>query len=266
MSIEERAALAAERNNLSKILVSYSIVAIMLLLASAFVFTVTVTLSLTAADTRIDKVIGIADKVISSFFPLVGAWVGTVVAFYFARDNFIVATQSAQALLRKEPVDPLSLKSAESSMIPLAKATVKRGSEATLKATTLRALLTEMADKNVSRLPLLFEDDRPFAVLHADRIRQFFAEKGAAIDQAEATLQTMLADPEYARWLPASYALVGPSTSLSDGWTAIQTQKMRMGRLGCRDALVTKNGKADEAVVGFLTDEVINRERLTATQ
>jgi hypothetical protein len=40
------------------------------------------------------------DKVFSALVPLFGTWAGTILAFYFARENFDSANQSVQRLVR----------------------------------------------------------------------------------------------------------------------------------------------------------------------
>src|SRR4051812_10658430 len=46
--------------------------------------------------------------VFSSVLPLLGTWVGTVLAFYFARENLEAATESTLALAGRETAQPVA--------------------------------------------------------------------------------------------------------------------------------------------------------------
>jgi uncharacterized Tic20 family protein len=48
-----------------------------------------------------NEAVGHLSALLASILPLLGAWVGTIIAFYFARDNFDAATRNTSALLRQ---------------------------------------------------------------------------------------------------------------------------------------------------------------------
>src|SRR5262245_9265333 len=60
-----------------------------------------------------------AIDILTMVLPMIGTWVGTVLAFYFAKDNLLAATQSTKELLglnerlQKIPVEQAALRLAD---------------------------------------------------------------------------------------------------------------------------------------------------------
>ena len=95
MPAAPKAADASTRKWLAVGIVAASIVGVVLLSAVAI---------LAAGDERAET----SRLVFSAVLPLLGTWVGTVLAFYFARANFEAATESTLALAGIETATPVS--------------------------------------------------------------------------------------------------------------------------------------------------------------
>lgn len=263
---DDRAISATERSELSKLLVARTITAIGILLGVTFVLLAGTLIAVIwkfdanpeKANHLLEKTIAVFDKVISSFFPLVGAWVGAVVAFYFARDNFISATQSVETLLNRGEARTQNRKAVSTEMTPIAKAFKKSGTVDDLKKTPLGTLLGEMATAGVGRVVLL-EVEKPYAVLHASCLEKIILDK--QLDRTTATLDVILSDNSYSPLLSSTFALVKSTATIAEANTALNAQAAQVsgGVLGCSDVLVTATGKMEEQVVGYLTNDDIRK-------
>ena len=252
----ERAATIKERSVLSKTLVSYTLFAIFLLIifgAGLVAMAFYVAAGAPANDPRFDRALQLFDKITSAFFPLVGAWVGAVVAFYFARENFEAATRSAQTLLgTSDPVDILATKPVTSAWTEIAKVDKEQGTADELKAKTLQSLIEAMAQKGRQRLPLLTQDGKGWAIVHDATLRKFL-DSLPAEQRADATLGTMLAHTEYGPWLPLSAGYISPNATLAEAQRRMVEQAGK-NKLGCNDLFVTQDGTPATAVLGILTN------------
>ena len=100
-------------------------------------------------------IIGI-DKKIELFniiLPVAASWIGTVIAFYFGRDNFEAATQKIQEITQKTPIDILDNISVEQIMINLK--TMVSMEYAEVEKKTVKELENFLSKYNKSRLPIL---------------------------------------------------------------------------------------------------------------
>ncbi len=111
---------------------------------------------------------------------LVGTWVGTVLAFYFSKENFDAASASTQKLIDSITTrEKLSTTKARGAMIPLGKIkfmTLEKGKE--LK----NYILSELKEKflaDYNRLPILKPDGTIFCITHKSLIVEFIAEQAA---------------------------------------------------------------------------------------
>jgi hypothetical protein len=95
MPAGSRTADASTRKWLAAGIVGASIVGIVLSSAVAI---------LAAADDRADT----SRLLFSAVLPLLGTWVGTVLAFYFARENLEAAAESTLALAGRETATPVT--------------------------------------------------------------------------------------------------------------------------------------------------------------
>jgi hypothetical protein len=222
--------------------------------------------------------------VLSSVLPLVGTWVGTVLAFYFAKDNFETASRATKELLGAEG----KLKS-----IPVTKAMIiadkidafKLGSKAVMPNgsaidvpkvaddISVDSALDFLNAKNRTRLPVLESDGRCVYVAHASVLDKFCSDelRKSQGSQTIPTGQTQSAAPAGAAMASApaqcprtfkdfrqkspklfdsilGWACVPETASLADAKHAMETTP------NCQDVMVTKTGKADSPVVGWLTN------------
>lgn len=194
-----------------------------------------------------DKAVQLA---FTALLPLFGTWVGTVMAFYFAKENLAAATESTARLtgLWEKTL------SAGDAMLPVTAITAKTlKAEEALGSLSLSVLRQLMIDSGKHRLPVLDAAGVVQCLVPLSAINDYVAKKSIAAaganppDFAAVTLQSLLDDADLAPILKA-YDAVAPGDPLS------AARAKMAAKTGCKDIFVTDNGKVDGKLQGWLTD------------
>jgi hypothetical protein len=208
--------------------------------------------------------------VFTSVLPLLGTWVGTILAFYFARDNLAAATDSTIKL--QNAVAPTTEPSLTSEMIPAAQINaydMRAGDNA--GAITLDTLQRAMATVNPPsrRLPIRDATGAVVYILHDSTLTDWAARAARAAaaaaaaagaagaapaapadDRLAGTLQDLLDDPTFAGLLRA-IAWVPQNGTIS------QARAQMKAVPNCNDVFVTATGQRAEPVLGWLTNTAL---------
>lgn len=120
--------------------------------------------------------------------------------------------------------------------------------------------LHKMLGGVVTRIPVLGHDDVPVCVIHQSLLYKFLADRamapggaGQPVHAGLDTLQHFLDAKGMSALVQGAVAYVRPTMLLSEA-------KDEMERLAnCQDVLVTENGRAGEALLGWLTDAELRR-------
>jgi hypothetical protein len=195
--------------------------------------------------------------------------VGTVLAFYFAKDNFEAASRSTKEILGIEqklrsipvkdamiPIDKIdAFKLGASIAVPASGALPARtvALPASADAILVDDALDYLAAKQRNRLPILDANGAGKYVIHVStldkfRSRQLRLPANSPAAAAKWTLNDLrVNDPDSFKAILA-WATVGETATLADAKHAMETTP------DCIDVLVTKSGKGDSPVVGWLTN------------
>jgi hypothetical protein len=197
----------------------------------------------------------------NAILPLFGAWVGTVIAFYFAKDNLAAATESTArltGLLDKNL-------SAGDKMLPLsAIIRQKVDDDAAARALKLTDLASAMKSADKHRLPIVTQKEQVLYLVPLSTINDFIAQKATtaatesrnrvagqpapeAPDFSSFTFANLLDDPALGK-----VVTLFDFVAAFDLLTAARDKMAAMA--GCKDIFVTDNGKKDGALTGWLTD------------
>jgi hypothetical protein len=196
----------------------------------------------TATDTERSDT---ARLVFSSILPLLGTWVGTILAFYFARENLEAATVSTVRLAgRLAPTTPV-----REVMIPRAKITAHTvATEADAQNVKLADLQTKMGAEGHHRMPVFFGSDSVIYVIHDSTIAKFAELNGIRVaDLADETTSDLVALTDLGKQVTA-LGFVGPDANIAEARAAMRSVS------GCNDVFVTEQGQRRNAVVGWLTN------------
>jgi len=188
-----------------------------------------------------------AQVIFNTTLPVFASWVGTVLAFYFGRENFESANSQVRQIIDKlspeqraaEPIASIMRKFDVTTHVSLPAA----HGEAQVPLTDLRAKLLG----DVSRLPVVDAASAPKYMIHGSMIDRYVSGGGKETD----TLATFIAE----------CAKTGTSFDADHGFVlvsakdTIQAAKLKLERqTTCQDIFVTADGKPDQPLVGWVSN------------
>lgn len=201
------------------------------------------------------------ETIFTAVIGLVGTWVGTILAFYFSKDNFEAASKATQDLV-SQITGEQKLKSipVEDAMISMDKAHFYKlaGQE---DALTLNALIAEF--KTFNRLPILNQDLNPLYIIHKSVITRFISDvalgnlsqfnKG---DVETLTLKDFNSIPENLLQIQKGFITVRIKTNLSQ----VKAEMGQVKETLCSDVFITEDGSRTGKVIGWLTNQIITEK------
>jgi hypothetical protein len=192
--------------------------------------------------------------VFAAVVPLIGTWVGTVLAYNFSRENFEAAAQATKdtyaavaGLSTETPVVQV--------MLPVSKIVSPPpvSDDAAARALELKDLHRLMTDRNVTRLPLFTPAGVVLYVIHDADINGHALRHGlTAPDFDDKTVDDLLSDPASAAPV-TSFETVAPSSTIGEARTALQK------RPDCKDVFVTEGGGRTDKTLGWITNSLLAR-------
>jgi hypothetical protein len=187
--------------------------------------------------------------VFTAVLPLLGTWVGTVLAFYFARENLAAATDSALALQgRAETTTPVT-----SVMIPAAQfIAYDLGTTDTPETIELAKLYAKMREITPPsrRLPVRDASGAVLYVIHYSTLTAFAESVGQTTSTLDKMLDDLLANDEFKQFVNA-IGFVSEKATVSDARKEMASTKY------CNDVFVTQSGKREDRAVGWLTNTLL---------
>ncbi|EJB01767.1 hypothetical protein Rleg9DRAFT_0511 [Rhizobium leguminosarum bv. trifolii WSM597] len=222
---------------------------------------------------ELTPLVNIFDKLVTGILALVGAWVGAVIAFYFARDNFESASTQAQKSFGMSQNEQLAaIKVTDMGvMIDVSTALKLEVDPSDFDATVLQtAFIAPMAAKGYKRMPIFNKSGGVgLGVLHLSTINEYLvklAVKPAAAPPSppsgrvptveDATLGDLVKSLPTDITLQSAVAFVPRTATLLDVQIAMKSQNDSQGKsgMGCEDVFVTSNGDSKEKVIGWITN------------
>ena len=206
-----------------------------------------------------DQFFDIAKYVLGVLLPVIGAWVGTVLAFYFGQVNFEAASKSAANLVRQlSPREKLQAEAAGKAMMKINEVTSFKippdKSEADI---TIRKLIDDGFEKDKSRprqrLPVLDAEGRGKYVLHRSTIDAFVAPKKRPpdVDESTLSLKDLLEDSKIKDYIINSFLPLASDKTLADAKDLMDKNSQ------CLDILVTQDGTKNGVVAGWITNVMV---------
>ncbi len=209
-----------------------------------------IAISITAISWATDKG-GASQTVFNAVLPLIGTWVGTVMAYFFSRDNFESANKSVERLTTQLTTkEKLKSVAVMTVAVPLNKMVVCNVDPGTKKA---QDAVNELDSRNLKRYPIIDAATGAVTALieRWDIQDHLYLTPEAARDAV--TIKNVLDSPKNYRKL---FFVVDQSATLADAQQALSSNP------DARVVFVTKGGKVTDAVVGMLTTADVAREAL----
>ncbi|MDR1679646.1 MAG: hypothetical protein LBR81_07705 [Prevotellaceae bacterium] len=209
---------------------------------------------------------GSSEIVLQTLIPLWSTWVGTVLAFYFGKNNFDAATKSYQAVIKQlTPHEKMAKLMVKDYMIPVKEIEYLDESEYKNK---IYDIMEYPRFKPYNRFA--FFDNKGVAkyIIHRKLFDWFIAAKVKESKSTEEikglTLQDFIknydaeinsdSDAKIKKRLKDSFAVVSIDATLAEAKTKMDE------KCECTDVFVTETGDANEKVLGLITNNIILKE------
>ena len=183
--------------------------------------------------------------------PLIASWIGTVLAFYFGRENFESATDRILQL-NKESLDDIPVEQmmiAKKTMLNIIHKQGKTYNLANKELAKVKDIIELYKSNGKDRIPVLDENSYPKYILHLNTLEK--------LDDQSISLSDFLKKDSsnglYGHNQPKGFVTVRPNLSLEEA------TKIRLGLEDCRDIFVTANGNDNSETFGWITDTLASR-------
>ncbi|NTW83392.1 MAG: hypothetical protein HGB36_08510 [Chlorobiaceae bacterium] len=185
-------------------------------------------------------------NVFNMVLPVFTSWVGTILAFYYGRDNIESANRQVRELVKKLTPEERSMTMVNAIMRSIDNMSffqISSGKDA--KDIKLTALKDKM-DSN-SRLPVVDSDKKPMYMIHNSSIDKYILSGGKFDDTLEQFINEQKKNgSEYG--IDKGFVIVPEQSTIADA-------KRKMDAVSsCQDIFVTKKGNADEQLTGWISN------------
>jgi hypothetical protein len=203
--------------------------------------------------------------------PLIGTWVGTVLAYYFSKDNFEAANKSVRDLVNQVTSTDEKLQELKVSDVMVKPEIFPYKTIDKLVAIEkcdfkIQELVKLMDDTNVERLPILEKDTLKFVFLFyrttLERFQIGYLKKiiklkddNISILDENLTVQDMF-DSTF-KLIKDVWELTIKKKFLPVNAILQEARQMMLDNTICQDVFITKTGNRDEKVEGWITDTII---------
>ncbi len=196
----------------------------------------------------------------SLFLPIVGTWMGTVLAFYFSRENFESASKSLQqtiSILSNE--EKLKEIKSITVMIPVNNIKHPFTSDRSFDSLSIDEAINFMKSEKVNRLVVMDPEKKVKFVIHKSLIDEFIRakileEKMNPEDLKNITIRQMYdtCDARIKEKIDQSVDYISEDSFL------IRALDILNNNSYCQDIFVTKTGKKNEEVSGWITNIIVS--------
>jgi hypothetical protein len=196
-----------------------------------------------------------SQSIFNALLPLLGTWVGTVLAYYFSKKNFESASQSVERMVTLTTEQRLGQIFVDKEMIPAGQITLYRIPAGKTPSDVLLKDLRSMLGGKITRIPIVDSNGVVLYIVHQSGLFKFIAEQaltGKAADIDKLTLQDLVNDADLKNWV-ANIAFISEQSSVADAKNKMEEQP------GCQDLIVTKTGNKSEPMLGWMTNVDIGR-------
>jgi hypothetical protein len=204
-----------------------------------------------------EKSIGSVKDILGILLPVLSAWAGAVIAFYFGRENFESGTKSSAALV-KQLTSEEKLKSIliKDVMINITKAVTftldKPEKDIKIKSDLIDAKLEK---EKKERLPILDPQGRIKYMAHRSLFDKFIVQEVAKTKKLEdLSFQDMLNDDNFKEVLTGSFKTLTEASNLAQAKFLMDQIKI------CSDVFATEDGTANSKVLGWVTNMIVKEQ------
>ncbi len=195
--------------------------------------------------------------VFTAVLPLFGAWVGTILAFYFGKENFEAASRSVTNIAKAVGfMEKLKEIKVTDKMIRRENMSVIAKPDNEIPQIKLKEILDTITSAGKGlRLPILNDKGNPVYIIHRSMIDKYLANQALATtpptNLSDQTLNDFLADKAMKDMVEKSFTAVKEDATMAEAKNAMDRTP------NCQDVFVTKGGTVQEPVIGWVTNVII---------
>ena len=255
-----------------------TVVIFSLIVTAALGITAIVAVFPTNGEANLEKKFGYIKDILAIILPLVGTWVGTVLAYYFSRENFEAAARHTEIMygkltpeqrLQSIAVTDVMLNMDAATTITLSIKDLEEAKGKKLEADVIDAILKK---NNVNRLPIVEEaTGKVLYIVHRSEIDKFLAKTRGniirdAVNGAGNTIPSLTAEDvkgpslhdlltkSERRVLFVSFGVVSNNAKLN------AVKQIMDDTQGCDDVFVTEDGTRESRAIGWITDKIVQEK------
>jgi len=179
--------------------------------------------------------------------PVFASWVGTILAFYFGRENFESANQQVRDIVAQIHPEQRGKALVTTIMRPFSDTDHFEIKDGKTEADIKLSELTSLFKGKVTRLPIVDAEGKVRYMLHASSIDKYLA----AGHKPDDTLETFIQTQQQAGFQ------YGPNKGfvVVSKQTFLDTAKRKMEAVApCQDIFITSGGSEDEPLVGWISN------------
>lgn len=224
------------------------------------VVAVTLIIGALAVGSDKDKSIAIVANVFNALLPVIATWVGTVIAFYFGKENFAAASKSVQdmvtAMTSDQKLKSISAKD-KNAIIPVSDIKYyKYTTEAEIAAIKLSEVVKFMNTNAVMRLPFMDSANVLRYCVHRSIFDKYIST--IALNNTDAKIGDLTFGDFLKSTIDEVHQYVTSSVEFVKEESTLYDVKLIMDNNHyCEDVFLTKNGKKEEAIMGWITNDKI---------
>jgi len=185
--------------------------------------------------------------VYSSLLPLVGTWVGVVLAFYFGKENYEAASKRYEKIIDK--LSPDILDDVAVNQIMISKKTMVSKKWSDVKDKTVKDVINFLFDINKSRLPILDDNGSVKYIVHSSLLNKPFKDVKNKIQSADTS-------EKMSEFVQKHSGIVDLIILNKEDEILENVRKTMSSKPNCKDVFIENN---NSELVGWLTDTLILR-------
>jgi hypothetical protein len=199
--------------------------------------------------------------IIGLFLPIIGTWMGTILAFYFSKDNFESANRSMQQTIKSlTSEEKLKTTKADSVMIPVNAIEHPFNGTKTADTITITEMLQFLDKIKRNRIVVIDENKIVSKVIHRSAINSFISHQVLADkDPVEvAVVQKLkIEDMETLGTDDVKDVLKNGVEFIAQDASLFDAQQKMIKNKKCQDVFITNTGSRTEAVIGWITSVIV---------
>jgi len=243
-----------------------NILALIIIILSAAILTILIIMASDKYTNSDEKAFIRVKDLINILLPLISTWMGTILAFYFSKENFKIAAESNSALMKQVTGIDKKLQELKASDI-MSKRDIFTlqvyKDENDFRSQKISDILKILVDSNSERLVVLEKDTFKFIFLiyrtTIERFKLGITEgKITTAKQPPPPVNDLTVDD----MLRSNYTLIKDIINIKNCFlpltaTLSEVKEAMQDNSICQDVFITKTGSKDEAVEGWITNDMI---------